>query len=96
MTVPALVIYQAGPVAVSGDNLNTFVQTAQTANQLRTLIGLTGMAVLLQGIGTAGDGLGGFFYWNGAATAKDDNLDVLVPNGTLPGAWLRLTMKVAQ
>lgn len=93
MTVPALAVYQSGPVAVTGDNLNTFVQTAQTANQLRTITGLPGMAVLLQGISAAGDGLGGFFYWNVAATATDDNSDTLVPYGTYPGAWLRLVMK---
>jgi hypothetical protein len=96
MSAPQLTVYENGPVAVSGDNLNTFVQTAQTANQLRTITGVTGMSVLLQGITTPGDGLGGFFWWNGAATAPDDNDDTLVPIGTVPGAWLRLTTKVTQ
>lgn len=94
MTIPALAIYQSGPVAVTGDNLNTFVQTAETASQLRTITGLSGMAMLLQGIEAPGDGLGGFFYWNGAATASDDNSDVLVPNAMVAGAWMRLVMKV--
>lgn len=91
-----LSVYVDGPTAVSADQLNTFVQTAQTASQVRNVTGITGMAILLQGIVVAGDGLGGFFYWNAAATALDDNLDTLVPNGTVPGAWLRLTMKVTQ
>lgn len=96
MSLPALRVYVDSPTAVTGDNLNTFVQTAQTANQLRQVTGTEPMVVLLQGIVTAGDGLGGFFAWNSAATATDDNLDVLVPVGTVPGAWLRLSMKVTQ
>lgn len=91
MTAPQLTVYQNGPIAVSGDQLNTFVQTAQTANQLRTLTGATGMQISLQGIAAPNDGLGGDFYWNGAATAADDNLNTIVPNGTVPGAWLRIT-----
>jgi hypothetical protein len=91
MSAPQLTVYQNGPVAVSGDQLNTFVQTAQTANQLRTLTGVSGMQIRLQGITTPNDGLGGDFYWNGAATATDDNLNTIVPNGTVPGAWLRLS-----
>jgi hypothetical protein len=90
MSVPALTVFADGPVAVDADNLNTFVQTAQTANQLRTLTGVIGMTVMLQGIAAPGDGLGGFFFWNAAATAADDNLNTLVPNGSIPGAWLRL------
>ena len=96
MSVPALTVFQNGVVAVTGDNLNTFVQVGQTAAQIRTITGVTGMVIMLQGIATAGDGLGGFFYWNAAATAGDDNLDTLVPNSTVPGAWLRLTLKVIQ
>jgi hypothetical protein len=96
MSIPALTLYQDGPLAVSGDQLNTFVQTAQVASQLRTITGAAGMCVLLQGITAAGDGLGGFFFWSATATQPDDNLDVLVPVGTRLGAWLRLTMKVTQ
>lgn len=94
MSAPALTVYQNGPAAVSGDQLNTFCQSCQTASQLRTLTGAAGMVVVLQGIAVVGDGLGGFFYWNTSATAADDNLDILVPNGTTLGAWLRLAMKV--
>lgn len=91
MTLPALKVYSDGPIAVTSDNLNTFVQTAQNANQLRQVTGLDGMEVLLQGISVPGDGLGGSFRWSSSATADDDNLDVLVPVGSVPGAWLRLT-----
>jgi hypothetical protein len=96
MTIPALTVFQDGPLAVSADQLNTFVQTAQVAAQLRTITGAGGMCVLLQGIATAGDGLGGFFFWSPTSTLPDDNLDTLVPPGTLQGGWLRLTMKVTQ
>jgi hypothetical protein len=89
MSVPSLQVFQDGPVAVDSDNLNTFVQTAQMASQLRSVSGVTGMEVLLQGITTPNDGFGGTFYWSATATAPDDNLNVLVPNGTVPGAWLR-------
>jgi Pectate lyase superfamily protein len=91
MSAPQLTVYTNGPIAVSGDQLNTFVQTAQTANQLRTLTGVSGMQISLQGIVAPNDGLGGDFYWNGSATAADDNLDTIVPNGSVPGAWLRLS-----
>jgi hypothetical protein len=96
MSIPALTVFQDGPIAVSADQLNTFVQTAQIAAQLRTVTGKSGMAVLLQGIATAGDGLGGFFFWSASSTLADDNLDTIVPAGTKVGAWLRLTMKVTQ
>jgi hypothetical protein len=96
MTIPALAVFNDGPIAVKGDNLNTFTQTCQTAAQLRTITGLTGMAVLVQGITQSNDGLGGFFVWNGAATAADDNLNTLVPYGTYPGAWLRLVLKITR
>lgn len=91
MSVPQLTVYQNGPLSVVGDQLNTFLQTAQTAAQLRMLSGVSGMAIMLQGIATASDGLGGIFAWNADATAPDDNLNTLVPFGSVPGAWLRVT-----
>lgn len=91
MSVPQLNVYINGPIAISADQLNTFVQTAQTAAQARTIAGVSGMQISLQGISVPNDGLGGEFYWNGAATAADDNLNVLVPNPGISGAWLRVT-----
>jgi hypothetical protein len=96
MTVGIPTVFEDGPIAITGDNLNTMVQIATVASQLRTVTALDGMAAMLLGIATPGDGLGGFFRFVSTATASDDNLDVLVPNGSVPGAWLRLTMQVVQ
>lgn len=87
---PQLTVYADGPTAVSARQLNTLIQTCQTAAQLRGLIGITGMAVGLQGITAPGDGLSGQFYWNTASTAPDDNMNVIVPSGSVQGAWIRL------
>jgi hypothetical protein len=70
--------------------LNAFVQTDQTAAQLRGFVGITGMAVLLQGISAPGDGAGGMFYWNVGTAFVDDNNNTIVPYGAVgQGAWLR-------
>jgi hypothetical protein len=92
MTVPSLAIQIQGQGTVSADNLNTYIQTAQTANQLRTLVGLPGMSANLQGISIPGDGNGGFFYWNSSGTEPDDNFNYIVPIGYTTGEWVRYTI----
>ena len=92
MTIPALAAQIQGQGTVSADNLNTFIQTAQNAAQLRTLIGLPGMAVNLQGIALPGDGDGGFFYWNALGTEPDDDFNFIVPTGSSTGEWVRYTI----
>lgn len=94
MSIPFPTVYADGGPAVIADQLNSFVQTALTAAQLRSLSGETGMVALLQGIATVGDGQGGVFVWNATSTAADDNLNAIRPNGSIPGAWLRLALKV--
>jgi len=90
MTAPALNVYLNGPVAVTADNFNTFMQTANVASDLRAFIGTTGQTVQLRGINTINDGFGGSFYWNASSTATDNNSTAIVPLGAKPGAWLRL------
>lgn len=82
-------VFANGLGTVSDDSLNSFVQTDQTAAQLRGFIGQTGMATLLQGLSAPGDNNGGMFYWsNGNYT--DNGTSVIVPSGAEgAGAWLR-------
>ena len=97
MSVPSPRVYVNGDTVspVSGDNLNTFVQTFATAAQLRTLTGVSGMEIALQGISTVADGGQGNFYWNVSSTAADDNFSVFRPTGVTVGAWIRLPTAVA-
>ena len=89
MSIPALNAAIQGQGTVSADNLNTYVQTAQMAPQLRDFVGLPGMLVQLQGILEPNDGSGGWFYWNSTGTQPDDNLNYIVPTGTTTGEWER-------
>jgi hypothetical protein len=91
MTVPSNAQYASGTGVVTGDQLNTFVQTCSTAAQLRSFIGVSGMNVSLLGISAANDGYGGVFWWNASSTASDDNINTIVPNGVVVGGWNRVT-----
>lgn len=91
MMIPELTVYQNGVNQVSGDQLNTFVQTANNVDSLRTLIGITNMEISLQGFTTPSDGGEGMFYWNPTGTAPDDNgVNNVVPNGAILGCWTRV------
>lgn len=89
MTV--LAVQRQGQGVVSADALNAYTMTAATASILRAVTGLTGMAAYLQGISAPQDGGQGFFYWNGTATGPDDNFTVIMPQGQIAGAWVRLS-----
>ena len=91
MTVPSNAQYASGTGVVTGDQLNTFVQTCSTAAQLRSFIGVSGMNVSLLGISAANDGYGGVFWWNASSRASDDNINTIVPNGVVVGGWNRVT-----
>lgn len=87
--------YVDGGANVTGDDLNTFLQTAGFAADLRAFIGTTlangsPMVAYLAGISAVADGGQGFFWWNPANTAADDNLNVIVPYGTAAGGWNRI------
>lgn len=89
MSAPLLTAYVNGPNAITGDQLNTFMQTCDIAAQMRGFIGTVGMSIYARGIGAVNDGMGGEFYWNSTSAGPDDNLDTIVPAGVLAGAWLR-------
>jgi hypothetical protein len=91
MSAPQLTAYVNGPIAVSGDQLNTFMQTCDTAAQMRGLIGVGGLSLSARGIASVNDGLGGNFYWNSTSAGPDDNLNTIVPYGAKQGAWVRLS-----
>lgn len=90
MSVPSLAAYQNGINVISGDNLNTFVQTCNNSSTLRAFTGTANMTVNLLGISAPNDGSGGAFWWNSASTAPDDNYNVIVPPGAASGAWNRV------
>lgn len=91
MTIPSLGTYANGVNVVSGDQLNTFVQSCTNAATLRTFVGLTGMTVSLQGTASVGDGTAGLFRWNATSIAPDDGINVIVPPAAAAGAWNRLS-----
>lgn len=90
MTAPALQVYATGQGSVSGDNLNTFVQSCDSVAQLRDFVGTTGIQVWVRGTTTPNDGGQGMFYWDDAGTAPDDNgVTTIVPFGAGSGEWTR-------
>jgi len=91
MSIPANGTFSNGIAVISGDELNTFVQGDQTAAQLRSFVGQSGMSVFLQGITTPLDGYAGMFAWISGTGYVDDNLNTIVPSSS-SGAWLRTTL----
>jgi hypothetical protein len=92
MSAPALSVFANGAGPVTGDQLNTFMQSANTANDLRSFIGITGISVCILGVNTVNDGLGGVFYWNATSAGPDDGLNTIVPPNAKMGAWVRQTV----
>lgn len=92
MTIPQLSTYSNGQSsAVTGDQLNTFMQSGINVVGLRSFIGLSGMIVYMSGFTTSGDGGQGAFYWNSTGTGPDDNgITNIVPNGAAQGCWTRI------
>lgn len=92
MTAPALASYVNGIGQVSADNYNTFMQTCDTAAQLRGFAGIPGIEVYMRGFLTIGDGGQGIFYWNANGTAADDGgVTTIVPSSSTAGVWTRLS-----
>lgn len=88
MTAPALTQYVQGQSEVSGDGLNTFLQTCDDLAQLREFIGTEGMQVYVRGISQAGGAGPGMFRWVEGGTAADDDVNVVTPAGA-SGIWQR-------
>lgn len=94
MSAPANSVYTNGGPPVTGDGLNTFVQTTTSVSTLRSFIGVSGMEIAILGTATAGDGGQGQFYWNATGTNADDNgVTTVIPNGSSSGngEWSRIT-----
>jgi len=90
MSAPQLTPYQQGLGSVNADGLNTFEQTCNVFNDMRAVVGVTGMQVWARGGVTINDGLQGPFYWNGTlVNPVDDNANTIVPTGSAQGAWVR-------
>jgi hypothetical protein len=90
MAAPQLTAFVNGPIAVSADQLNTMMQTCDTAAQMRGLIGVAGQSLFARGMSAANDGDAGAFYWNTTSSGPDDGVNVIVPTGSSSGAWVRL------
>ena len=59
--------------------------------QLRGLVGTSGMQVFARGQTYTGDQLGGVFYWNATSTLADNNLTVIQPTGGgSSGRWIKV------
>lgn len=96
MTLPALSVQIQGQGSVSADNLNTYFQTCTNIAQLRAFTGVDGIEVFVRGAVTAGDGGGGNYYWNSQSTAADNGTTVIVPVGSVKGAWLLIPIGAQQ
>ncbi len=92
MAPPLPSVQIQGQGVVSADQLNTYAQTVANFVQLRTFTGLSNMLAIVQGGVSAGDGLGGFFYYSASSVAVDNGTTVIVPNGAIQGAWLKLIL----
>lgn len=89
MSPPQLTISQQGTGIVSADLLNTYEQTCDTFADLRNFTGVSGMQVYARGGAAIADGLQGVFYWNASVSNPvDNNATIIVPNGSVQGAWL--------
>lgn len=93
MAAPSNQVFVNGGPSVTGDELNTFVQSVTNVSALRGFIGVTGMQIELMGTTIPGDGGQGVFYWNATGTNPDDNgATTVIPNGSSSGngEWTRL------
>ena len=90
MSVPTNRVANSGTGVVTGDQLNTYLQTDQTAAQLRAFVGTTGMEVALQGVTAPGDGWAGNFIWNVGSFTDDGHNTIVPPAAAGQGAWIRI------
>jgi hypothetical protein len=90
--VPQNIVSVDGGTPITGDLLNTYVQTVSTFADLRDFNGVAGMQVLVLGGFAVNDGLQGGFYWNaGAINPVDDDANTIVPFGAGQGCWSRIS-----
>jgi hypothetical protein len=94
MSVTPTVSYDGIGVITAGQ-LNAYMIGALNTAVMRTVVGQPGMTIYLQGTNVPNDGGQGWFYWNYASTAADNNSSVIVPNGVVQGAWIRQTIVIS-
>ena len=91
MTVGLPVVAVQGQAVVTADNLNTFVQGCLNVGAARSVTGVTGQLIYLQGYSTLGDGGQGVFVYSASSVATDDGgVTTITPTGSGLGAWLRV------
>jgi hypothetical protein len=78
-----------GVGAIAAGQLNAYQISCYNTGILRTVVGQTGMSVILQGTNIPNDGGQGNFYWDYTSTATDNNFTVIRPYGVIYGAWIR-------
>ena len=78
-----------GVGAIAAGQLNAYQISCYNVGVLRTVVGQTGMSVILQGTNVPNDGGQGNFYWDYTSTATDNNSTVIRPYGVIYGAWIR-------
>jgi hypothetical protein len=79
---------------ISAGQLNAYMIGALNTGVMRTVVGQPGMTMYLQGTNVPNDGGQGWFYWNYASTAADNNSSIIVPNGVVTGAWIRQALVI--
>jgi hypothetical protein len=78
-----------GVGAIAAGQLNAYQISCYNTGILRTVVGQTGMSVILQGTNIPNDGGQGNFYWDYTSTATDNNSTVIRPYGVIYGAWIK-------
>lgn len=91
MANPFPQLFGNGVGVYSADWANGLVQGVLNFAQLRTFTGNNDSIAQVLGGVSENDGLQGVFYYSSTSTATDNNSTVIVPNGAIIGAWLRLS-----
>jgi len=89
----AQTVFQNGQ-PFSAKQLNTLLQTFDTAASLGNTPGTAGLEVQVRGLTSLGDGNGGFFYWNPTDTRTADGVNIIQASGTTIGRWNRLFLAI--
>lgn len=72
------------------DNIVGTIGTVGAPGDLRQVVGVNGAMALARGFSADADGGGGMFFWL-LGSATDDGGTIIVPVGSPPGFWRRLT-----
>ena len=91
MTAPKLTSYNTGTpaTAITGDQLNTFIQSCDNMAQLRAFPAAPGQMVYVRGFSTINDGGQGFFYYALGSATDDGGVSTVVPATYPPAYWYR-------